>query len=117
VYSSGLAARAKAEEFQLVGEIDKSVVAGDLLLQLRGKAVVDFHDDVTLGADKVMVVGIVAVTDEFKAGNAIAEIKTLNHSSLLENAYGAVDGGQIAFTGRQGAVDLLDGLRMSLLAE
>jgi len=100
-----------------VGEIDKSVVAGDLLLQLRGKAVVDFHDDVTLGADKVMVVGIVAVTDEFKAGNAIAEIKTLNHSSLLENAYGAVDGGQIAFTGRQGAVDLLDGLRMSLLAE
>ena len=38
-------------------------------------------------------------------------------TSLLENAYGAVDGGQIAFTGRQGAVDLLDGLRMSLLAE
>lgn len=92
-----LAARADAEEFQLVRHGFEAVCRGDAPFNFLRETFLDFHDVRALRANEVMMVAVVAFSDEFEARGAVAEIKPFHHAHFLEQVHRAINRRQIAF--------------------
>ena len=93
-----LARRANAEEFQLVGDGSKPIVGGDSFLEFAHRALIELDNSSAAGANEVMMMPIVAFLQQLETGSAIAEIKLLHHSHLLQQMNRSIDGGQVTLT-------------------
>ena len=90
-----MAARADSKELQAMGHGLEAVLSGNSLLQFFGKAFFQLDDIRAAGADKVMVMSIVAFVQKFELCRASAEVESFDHFHLLEQMHGTVDGGKI----------------------
>ena len=114
VCSRGLTIRTQSEEFQPVRYAGEAVFLGDTLLEVPGKAFSDFHHGAAFAANKVMMMTIVVLTEQFKARGAIAKIEALHHRHFFKQTQRAVNRGEIAI---ELPVDLARGERMILVAQ
>jgi hypothetical protein len=64
-----------------------------------------------------MVMAVVAFANQFKAGRAVAEVKSFHHSQFFEQVHGAVNRRQIALAPGQGGKDFLVGKRVGMLPQ
>ena len=96
-----------AVQFQLVTHQFEAQSLGDLGLQPLDLGVEEFDDLAGAGVDQVVVVVVAGL---FIAAAPVAEVMLLDHARLLEQAHGAVDGGDgdVRVDRRGAAVQLLD---------
>ena len=114
VCSRGLTIRTKSEEFQPVRYVGEAVFPGDTLLEVSGKAFADFHHGAAFAANKVMMMTIVVMTEQFKARGAIAKIEALHHRHFFKQTQRSINRGEIAI---KLPVDLACGERMIFAAQ
>jgi len=96
VCSRGLTIRTQSEEFQPVGYVGEAVFPGDTLLENFGKAFTDFHHGGAFAANKVMMVAIVILPEQFKARCAVAKIEALHHCHFFKQTQRSINRGEIA---------------------
>ena len=92
----GLTIRTQSEEFQPVGYVGEAVFPGDTLLENFGKAFTDFHHGGAFAANKVMMVAIVILPEQFKARCAVAKIEALHHCHFFKQTQRSINRGEIA---------------------
>lgn len=107
--ASLLALGAKAKELQLVCHHLETAFTGDLGFPFQGEAVLDRMDGIAGRADEVMVVSRMSGARHFETRRPVAEIEPLDEPHVLEQMEGPIDGGEVAFAGREGFEDLLVG--------
>ena len=106
VYWPGLLARrANAEEFELVCHGLESALGSYFLLELSGKALVNFNHFRATRANQVMMMAIIAFPQQFEPGNPIAEVETFHHFHGFEHPHRTVNSRQIAIATRQARKD------------
>jgi len=74
----------------------EAVLCANSFLQFLGKTFFQFHDVRTAGADKVVMMTVVALVEQLESGGASPEIESLDHFHLLQQMHGPIDGRQIA---------------------
>ena len=104
ICSRGLTIRTQSEEFQ----------PGDTLLEVSGKAFADFHHGAAFEANKVMMMTIVVLTEQFKARGAIAKIEALHHRHFFKQTQRSINRAEIAI---KLPVDLACGERVIFAAQ
>jgi hypothetical protein len=112
-----LALRANAEKFKFVGYTFEAVRGGNARLNLARKTFLDFDHFRAACANQMMVMAVIAFTDQFKPRRAVAEVKPLHHPHLFEQMHGAVNRRQIALAPGQGGEDFLVRERMRVLSK
>ena len=96
ICSRGLPIRPQSEEFQPVRYVGEAVFPGDTLLENFGKAFPDFHHGGAFAANKVMMVAIVILPEQFKARGAVAKIEALHHRHSFKQTQRSINRGEIA---------------------
>ena len=91
-----LTARAEPKKLQPMSDGFEAVLCGNSFFQFLGKTFFQFHDVRTAGADKVMMMSIVAFVEQLELSGASPEIESFDHFHLLQQMHGAVDGREIA---------------------
>lgn len=114
VCSRGLTIRTQSEEFQPVRHAGEAVFLSDTLLEYFGKAFTDFHHGGAFAANKVMMVAIVILPEQFKARCAVAKIEALHHCHFFKQTQRSINRGEIAI---ELPVDLACGERMILASQ
>ena len=112
-----LAARTDAEKFQPVRDFLKAVARRNPPLQFVRKTVIDLDHFRAGGADEMVMMPVVPLGQQFKAGRPVPEIKPLYQAHLFQQVHGAINGCQIAVPGRQGAKNFPVGQRARLAVE
>ena len=79
VCSRGLTIRTQSEEFQPVRHVGEVVFQSDALLEYFGKAFTDFRHGDAFAANKVMVMAILILLEQFKARGDGAKIEAYHH--------------------------------------
>lgn len=114
VCSRGLTIRTQSEEFQPVRYVGEAVFPGDTLLEDFGKAFTDFHHGGAFAANKVMMVAIVILPEQFKARSSVAKIEAFHHCHFFKQTQRSINRGEIAI---KLPVDLACGERMIFAAQ
>jgi hypothetical protein len=112
-----LAFRADAEKFQFVTDGLELVFGGNAPLNFRRKAFVNLDDFRTLRAYQMVVMAVVALTDQLEPRCAVAEIKPLDHAHFFEQVHGPVNRRQITQAPGQPGKNLTAGERMRVRAQ
>jgi hypothetical protein len=99
--ASLLAARAEAVEFQVVGYAGEAVSGRDACFQVGRETFLQFDDDPATGANQVMVMSVVAISEQFEARAAGAKVKTFHQAQALEQMHGTIYRGQVAVPRRE----------------
>ena len=84
ICSRGLTIRTQSEEFQPVRHAGEAVFQSDALLEYFGKAFTDFHHGGAFATNKVMMMVILILPEQFKARGADAKIEALHHRHFFE---------------------------------
>ena len=95
----------------------KAVSRCDFILKRLRKALIDFDDLGALGANEVMMVPIVAFSQQFEARPAVAKMKPFHHPHFFQEMHRAIDGGQITFSFGQGLEYFPDAQGMGVAPE
>ena len=114
VCSRGLTIRTQSEEFQPVGYVSEAVFLGDTLLEVPRKAFADFHHGAAFAANKVMMMAIVILPEQFKARCTVAKIEALYHCHFFKQTQRSINRSEIAI---ELPVDLACGERMIFAAQ
>jgi hypothetical protein len=114
-----LAFGANTEKFQLVRHPFETVCRRDARLDFTGKTLLNFHHPRTARADQMMVMPIIAFTNQFKSRGAVAEVKSLDHPHRFEQMHGAINRCQVTGTpvSAQGGQNFPIRERMRMLPE
>lgn len=91
-----LTARAEPKKLQPMSDGFEAVLCGNSFLQFLGKTFFQFDNVRTAGADKVMMMSVVAFVEQLELSGASPEIESFDHFHLLQQMHGAVDGREIA---------------------
>jgi len=70
-----------------MGYASEAVSSRHSLLQFAGAALPDFNHFRTPGADKVMVVALTTVADQFVSGYTVTEINAANHARFFKHPH------------------------------
>ena len=114
---SPLALRTDPEKFQLVRDGLEAVLFRYFPLDLRRKTFLQFNGLRAFRANEMMVMAIVPLLHQFKPRRAIVKVKPFDHTHLLQQVHGAVDGREIALAGGHLGMYLFVGQRVRMLAE
>ena len=112
-----LALRANAEKFKFVGHAFEAIRGGNARLNLAWKTFLDFDHSRTARANQMVVMAVVAFTNQFKPRRAVAEIKPLDHAHFFEQVHGPVNRRQITKSFGQRGKNLPAGERMRVRAQ
>lgn len=96
-----------AEEFQFVRDGLETILRRQFFFEFAGKTFVHFKDDGALRADQMMVMTVVAVSEQFKPCHSIAEVEAFDETHRAEQMHGTIHGRKVAFSRRQRREDLL----------
>jgi hypothetical protein len=100
-----------------MANLGKAVPAADFRFHVGGETFLDFHHPGATAADKVVMMTVIALGQQFEASHAVAEVKPPDEAHFLQRVQVAIDCGQIAALAAKGGVDLLVAQRMLMPAQ
>ena len=95
----------------------EAVPAADFRFHVGGETFLDFHHPGATAADKVVMMTVIALGQQFEARHAVAEVEPPDEAHFLQRMQIAIDRGQITALAAKGGVDLLVAQRMLMPAQ
>ena len=103
-----MALRAQPEKIEPMGHRFESARLGDSLLHFLHEAFVQLDSLLAPGAHQMVVMSIVTLSQQLKAGTSRPEFHTFHHSHLLQQLHRSIDGHEIAVDRSDEGVNILN---------
>jgi len=112
-----LALRTESKKLQFVRHRFESISNSDALFQLVHGAFVDFHDLCASNTYQMVMVAVIAFSQEFEPRGSIPKIEPFNYSHFFQQPHRTINGCQIAAIFWQSRENLLGTHWMGLAAK